>query len=632
MKLVRAQIKNFRSIAEQQIRFEPRFRTLVGVNEAGKSNVLAALSLLDPTREPSAADVREPLPDEAYDEESYVRFIFRLDHGELEELKAEVLRKIFPHSASLMSLRGTQKYNAEALFSHYSEVLYRINIRKPAKFASRWLFKNPKLQDGWLFKKSDTTLPNPLVLSDGEEIDAAELQLIHESLIKPSERELFEPATLERVESLYDKSVYRLVRANLPSCLYWSYSDENLLPSRINFDDFRQSPEDYLPLKEMFELAGISDPASAIDEYEKRPHGRRNLLQRVGLAATAHLQMTWPECKDIRITLSPNGQYIDASIKDAHNEFAFESRSDGFKRFITFILLVASRVKNGTLKNFLFLQDEPDLGLHPSGVKHLLASLIALSESNYAVVATHSIFLVDKERVDRHIIVTKNEEVTTLSEVEASNITDEEVIYNALGHSLFDQLKSTNIVFEGWRDKRLFQVALSGKKKWQAWLKSRERAVGFCHSKGLKDLPRISTFLQLAGRQGYAVIDSDDAARSFQKKEADKYLMLQRYDELMSVDKQLTAEDFIQPGIIRDHFNGVLRDGGHGLVAPLDFFTGEGSVKVLEAWLLQNKVAAEESRRLVNEWKSRVFDNLKPEDIVADYSKVVEGIQKLVDG
>ena len=37
---------------------------------------------------------------------------------------------------------------------------------------------------------------------------------------------------------------------------------------------------------------------------------------------------------------------------------------------------------------------------------------------------------------------------------------DEDVLYKALGFSVLDILKPHNIIFEGWRDKRIFQLVI----------------------------------------------------------------------------------------------------------------------------------------------------------------------------
>jgi len=95
MKLSYVTIKNFRSIADAKITMEPSCRILVGVNEAGKSNVLRALSLLSKEIAPTPADIREPGRDEPIDQEAYVRFVFTLDDAEIESAFKAMCVKCF---------------------------------------------------------------------------------------------------------------------------------------------------------------------------------------------------------------------------------------------------------------------------------------------------------------------------------------------------------------------------------------------------------------------------------------------------------------------------------------------------------------------------------------------------------
>ncbi|MCA9478622.1 MAG: AAA family ATPase, partial [Nanoarchaeota archaeon] len=61
MILTKARITNFRSIPKHyEISFSPRCRILVGINEAGKSNILKALSLLNKKEDFSPTDIRTP--------------------------------------------------------------------------------------------------------------------------------------------------------------------------------------------------------------------------------------------------------------------------------------------------------------------------------------------------------------------------------------------------------------------------------------------------------------------------------------------------------------------------------------------------------------------------------------------
>ncbi|HEX7026670.1 MAG TPA: AAA family ATPase, partial [Gammaproteobacteria bacterium] len=64
MHLKRCKIKNFRSIKELAIGFENSFQILVGLNEAGKSNILKALSFMSHDVMPEDDDKRDIKHDE----------------------------------------------------------------------------------------------------------------------------------------------------------------------------------------------------------------------------------------------------------------------------------------------------------------------------------------------------------------------------------------------------------------------------------------------------------------------------------------------------------------------------------------------------------------------------------------
>src|SRR3989344_8795037 len=95
MKLDRVEIKNFRSIQEIKIDFDPPCRVLVGINESGKSNILNALALLSDDYDPvKKDDLREALPDEDPIEESYVRFVFKFEKNQADKALENVSSKI----------------------------------------------------------------------------------------------------------------------------------------------------------------------------------------------------------------------------------------------------------------------------------------------------------------------------------------------------------------------------------------------------------------------------------------------------------------------------------------------------------------------------------------------------------
>ncbi|MGY3041744.1 AAA15 family ATPase/GTPase [Rhodanobacter sp. TND4EL1] len=482
MRLSSAQIVNFRSLKDITINFEPRCRILIGLNEAGKSNILAALALLDRGREILSSDVREVGESDDPSEDSTVSFLFKFDRGEREKISEAISAQVESAKLSELLRYKDKQPDEHELDQWFAEGFYEVDVKKGLRTFYFWL-RDDDLQvaPGWLIylpRWQRVLSPSPPGgLQDISKVVFSELQI-------PSDNsDDFRPLTLDDISILIKNEVTSLIEKNLPACLYWSYSEANLLPGRIILGQFENDPHSCEPLRQMFALAGHGDAGSAIRAARDRKNGLHNLLNRVATSTTQHIRSVWKEASELEISLRPDGEFIDASVKDKHNFYEVSRRSDGFKRFISFLIMVSAKAKTSSLKNTLYLHDEPDLGIHPSGIPYLLQELIKISTNNYVVVSTHSIFMVDKERIDRHLMVKKNDEITGIKEVDASNFNDEEVVYNAMGYSIFQNLRRKNIIFEGWRDKHLFRLfstsQLTGK------IESNEitlSGIGLCHA------------------------------------------------------------------------------------------------------------------------------------------------------
>jgi hypothetical protein len=133
MQLSRVEIKNYRSIRELKLRFEPKCRILVGINESGKTNILNALKLLDPSEVSTRRDLREPGLREAQIREAYVRFIFNFTRAEVleivEALKATLLSNTY--TSSIVKI-GEANYSLEQL-CRSMEGLYIADIQSGKK-------------------------------------------------------------------------------------------------------------------------------------------------------------------------------------------------------------------------------------------------------------------------------------------------------------------------------------------------------------------------------------------------------------------------------------------------------------------------------------------------------------------
>lgn len=637
MKLHGARIRNFRSIEDLTITLEPTCRVLVGINESGKSNILKALSTLSSTIMPSKKDIRTVLPDEAPVQESFVYFAFSLDDAELRHVSDNVKSKLLSTNHSMPILRkGDHKFTFEQFCKMKREKPYVVDVIKGKKYPSAWnVSETYELTGNWkkLSAKcpSDFTIPIP---ADGDAVAIKKFSFIGKDLFNDIPEEYLSDISFDDVDDAVNLWVSALMEDSLPEVIYWDYSDENLLPSQIDINQFVIKPAGCIPLKHMFGLAQITDIKKAFDDARSvSVHAQRNLLNRVADQATKHFHNVWKEYKSISFHLALNGNNIDASVKDKFNHYEFSLRSDGFKRFVTFLLLISARVKINQLQQALLLVDEPDMSLHPSGARYLRDELIKISDKNYVVYSTHSIFMIDKENIERHLIVKKVDEKTSVVKADESNIVDEEVIFNALGYSIFESLKKKNIIFEGRRDKILCELAIHRMPAQFKHLKDVLKDVGLCYVKGVKDVQNVTPLLELANRSCLILSDDDTPAKEKQKKYVENkyYGTWKRYSEVYPDAEAVTGEDFIKPDAFRKSIsNSRKKYPDLPELSDAELSHPKGKIYALQNWLRRGGISQEGHKEIIDTIKENVFSDLKQVQIENSYYKMLEALVKLL--
>ena len=136
MKVLRCEIKNYRSIKKMEIDTQDRLKVFIGHNEAGKSNIIKALSLLDPQTPISKDDIRDNLSDEGIISESYVCFTFKFEDFELIELETEIQKKILPHHRNQRFIKHSDGsiYSLKEFLVKNNEIFYMINLKEQTKY------------------------------------------------------------------------------------------------------------------------------------------------------------------------------------------------------------------------------------------------------------------------------------------------------------------------------------------------------------------------------------------------------------------------------------------------------------------------------------------------------------------
>ena len=507
------------------------------------------------------------------------------------------------------------------------EGLYKIDFSLMKKIFSCWSYPKESfiLSKGWV--KPNPTHPSEVKVKtlNNSSQKLNECVLIQRSVLQDISDEHFLNVNINDVLNIFYNQIISFVERKLPRCIYWKYSDSFLLPAQLNLEIFEKNPESCIPLKNMFILAGYTDIPNTIKIAKNRQTGLRNLLNKISTCSTNHLRAVWKDFKNVKIVFEPNGVNIDASIHDKYNRFDFSKRSDGFKRFVSFLFLVSAPVKSKQISNTLYLYDEPDTCLHPSGEKCLLKELIKISRNNYVVFSTHSIFMIDHDLINRHLIVEKNAEITTVHEAGPSDITDEEVIFKALGYSIFENLKKKNIIFEGWRDKNLFLIALNDL---PINAKRIFSEIGFCHAHGVKEISHITKILELAKREWIVISDGDSAAIQQQNAYKGKGPWF-RYDELLPKYKPVTGEDFIKPRAFKNILKSITQK--NPTLNKFDIHSLSCGIKkldVIKSWLCAGSIPENIRKEIIEEIKESVFNSIEPTQIDQKYFELLSNIQK----
>lgn len=638
MKLEKIKIVNFRSIKDLELDFYNNSRVLVGINEAGKSNILKAAALLSDDTKIHSDDIRQESYIDERVTESYVEFFFTFNNEQLSLLKKYLLKKtlisgdnpeILIHGneiltySDLCKLKGCCSYKVD-IFKNESEAKFlAFNSAHEYKVCANLKTVSNICPPDFEFE----LYGNIYKLCDFNIIDINGLI----GTIIPEE--YLSPCKISDINKLLRENVFEIFNDFKPQTIYWNFEKENLLPNRVNVEKFKANPNICVPLKNMFALADYDNIEEALSEAETRTNGIKNMLTRIAETSTKHFNSIWNEYDDVKFELSLNGDYIEPSIKDVYNNFGLSQRSDGFQRFITFLLMISIKVRHNSLKNSLLIVDEPEISLHPYGAKFLRDELSKIAENNYVLYSTHSPFMIDEKSIEKHYRICKEEEKTIAKKTNESNYMDEEVLYNAIGYSIFNSLKEKNIIFEGWRDKQLFKIALSSNKLDES-IKSKFSNVGLAHAKGVISFKHITPIIELVERTCIIVSDNDEAAKKEQEKfnKENLYGKWLRYNEIDENCHAVTGEDFIKLDNFKSLVTTILSKIDKNLsdLANVNFTNSRGKINAMAKFLKSKGLNDKEQKEILNQVKEFVFKNIKVSDIEDSYfilmSKLAEKI------
>ncbi len=555
MHLDRIHIKNFRSIKDETIRFDHSCKILVGKNEAGKSNALKAIAAIFGQFKIQKKDKRKRINNEII-EEYFVRAILTIsaeDHDSILNKLKNKFKKI-----ELIKL-SNQKTLSQFIKENFKEFIMQIDVEDDSvQEHSYWDIKENKgeLKDKIYIKGGELTQEN------GEEFDLV-LEIFNIL------REIYLENKLE--------------------CHYWKYSEKHLLPGSVSISEFKANPSNFKALENIFVLCNRSDINQEFSNAMDEDGDYSNLLSQVSEETTRVFKNIWKDFKNTSIELIPNGEEILIKVVNK-TKYSFEDRSDGFKRFISILLMLSTQSRSNLLgKNDIILIDEPDQSLYPTSAQYLKDELLKIAQNSFVVYSTHSQYMIDSNCIDRHLIVEKNNDITTIGkQSENAPFSNDELLKRAVGSSIFECIQPINIIFEGWLDKELFDKYCKFHK-----IKTFD-SVGKVYLRGISGIELLVQILILANKKFIIVADSDKVSNDKKKTfGADYFEFKDSWISYSDINSSVaTMEDFLKPEFIESV---ITTYGIKGFAYDLE----KGVIQNIQTAVLKDKSKVQEVKKLL---------------------------------
>lgn len=439
MKITNVRIKNFKSIKEMEIPFDKvgnsYTKIFVGINESGKSNILEALSYFNvPEGKVSFDKFCNQKNEDCGSCDIY--YSLSLEEDEEKELNTAINKAV------------NSQFDIDFTISNIVKNVYI--KRGTAGFGYEYTYEVDVF--GGHFVKVEKIAGESTI-----------------SVIEVPEADGGFPLNDIEFKNFFNGIITDFLAGRKLSVSVWKPSKEYLLCDE-DLNVFKDKPTSNRPLYNIFKLSGYTDKGAIKEVIGKvaNSRSRSQLMSKLKNSLNRYIDSVWNNSIDLIIEITETGKFSllikDKGEENENDRFSINERSQGAKHFLSLILSLSIETTNHDRKNELILIDEPEVHLHPSGIRDLAKELLKIGQENYVFLATHSPFMIDKEHKERHFIVKKNREATTeLKRIkDDDNIMDDEVLRQAFGIDVYrDLLTPHRILVEGASDKVLLQKALN---------------------------------------------------------------------------------------------------------------------------------------------------------------------------
>lgn len=464
MELTKFRVTDFKSIKDSGFVTCEKITTLIGVNEAGKSNLLLALWKFNPAREGNlnftsdmpvtrVAEYRKDPENhwfiEAYfkinEEDSSLSKLLELGY-QSEQIKEFSVKRNYSgeydinfHNFQFDNNKIYNKFKSllDTFFKTIEDIDEAGKGEKDINFKSQILEKIKTAQSSIYENRDAQNLLKQINFLESLPVSKMASSKLNPEVISLKEQLSNIKSDLSITHPNNNKEVKKIIVDNLPKFVYYAnygnLDSEIYLPRVISdFNSTRQISEKELAkqrtLKVLFEYVSL-DPDEILDmgqhdykikdqynriqelsdeqinEGMEKTKEREILLNSASTNLTREFRNWWKQGNYI-FDLRADGDYFRIWVSDDRRpeKISLEDRSTGLQWFLSFFMVFL--VESGdSHKDCILLLDEAGTTLHPKAQKDLLNFFENLSDKNQILTTTHSPFLVDVDNLERTKVV-----------------------------------------------------------------------------------------------------------------------------------------------------------------------------------------------------------------------------------
>lgn len=451
MVVKKVQILNYKSIKDVSILFSSYGKGtnrsnsafFVGLNESGKTAILEALALINEGFD--GLDYDELCFKNALDEDEYLELFIDYEVTNMSFYQKKILSNCdipqnLVNKISIINLRKNIYKNSEECDQH-------IKVKIAPLDCFEYYMENNSIK----LIKSAKSIKTKITKANAHNYLANGEKLL----------------TKEKLEFIIAAGLKSTFEFNYPKIEVWKPKEEFLINKIINLSTFKDDTSQSIPLRNIFKVSGFETDEQIKKVIERalvKQEKCDELKEKLSSNITKHINKIWKEHK-IKIVVSINSSNCQVFVEDKdkrHNYYRMEQRSDGFKQFVSLMLSLSVLNTTHNLSNKIILIDEPEVHLHPSGIRYMRDELIKIGKKNHVFISTHSHYMIDTSCAERHLIVKKEKGETIVNQIgENTSIEDDAVLLSAFGLNMVKELLPRNVlIVEGGGDKEIISHIL----------------------------------------------------------------------------------------------------------------------------------------------------------------------------